>query len=321
MRIPLKGTDKFCLELNSAYSRAEQVYFDSIKSSLKTSAIKVMLGDGTVTDSVTFDPRETVRYFNILGGRLKGWSNSGVSKSNTDDLHRVSYQISKQIEKYYISVHFEIQFHSLKFYRVDKRVLQIQMEIHELSRKSNDIHQLIAKTGNEIVVRELSNMGFGDLPYEDLLEKILSDQAISSQLEDKAKDIRSMYPELKEAETKERALAAELNDYIMEVYTIEPVVIDYNKLMQGEIGVVLYMDIEVVNNLKTKVRQAYVNIENIKANSRKRIINSLEKLMGIIADLEKWRSEELSLNTASQNTSPESELRKGHSSVHHRVDH
>jgi hypothetical protein len=195
------------------------------------------------------------------------------------------------------------------------------MEIHELSRKSNDIHQLLAKTGNEIVVRELSNMGFGDLPYEDLLEKILSDQAISSQLEDKAKDIRSMYPELKEAETKERALAAELNDYIMEVYTIEPVVIDYNKLMQGEIGVVLYMDIEVVNNLKTKVRQAYVNIENIKANSRKRIINSLEKLMGIIADLEKWRSEELSLNTASQNTSPESELRKGHSNVHHRVDH
>ena len=170
------------------------------------------------------------------------------------------------------------------------------MEIHELSRKSNDIHQLIAKTGNEIVVKELSNMGFGDLPYEDLLEKILSDQAISSQLEDKAKDIRSMYPELKEAETKERALAAELNDYIMEVYTIEPVVIDYNKLMQGEIGVVLYMDIEVVNNLKTKVRQAYVNIENIKANSRKRIINSLEKLKGIIADLEKWRSEELSLS-------------------------
>jgi hypothetical protein len=76
MRVPLKGSDKFCLELNSAYSKTEQVYFNSIKSSLNTSAIKVMLGDGTITDSGTFDPQETVRYFNILGGRLKGWSNS-----------------------------------------------------------------------------------------------------------------------------------------------------------------------------------------------------------------------------------------------------
>jgi hypothetical protein len=309
MRVPLKGSDKFCLELNSAYSEMEQVYFNSIKSSLKTSAIKVMLGDGTITDSVTFDPQETVRYFNILGGRLKGWSNSGVSKSNTEDLHRVSYQIYEQVEKYYISVHFEIQFHSLKYYRVDKRVLEIQKEIHELSRKSAEMHQSLAKTGNEIVVRELDNMGYGDLPFEDLLEKVLSDQVISSQLEDKAKDARNKYPELREVEIKERALAAEINDYIMEVYTIDPVVIDYNKLMQGEVGVALYMDFEVVNNMKSKVRQAYVNIENIKAESGKSIINSLEKLTGIISDMEKWRREELSLNTASQNTSPESEFK------------
>ncbi|MEP6575016.1 MAG: hypothetical protein ABJB85_01125 [Nitrososphaerota archaeon] len=308
MRVPLKGSDKFCLELNSVYSKMEQVYFNSIKSSLKTSSIKVMLGDGTITDSVTFDPQETVRYFNILGGRLKGWSNYGVSKSNTEDLHRVSYQIYKQVEKYYISVHFEIQFHSLKFYSVDKRVLEIQKEIHELSRKSNEIHQSISKTGNEIVVREIGNMGYGDLAFEDLLEKILSDQVISSQLEDKAKGVRSKYPELKEVEDKERALTTEINDYIMEVYTIDPVVIDYNKLMQGEVGVVLYMDIEVVNNMKSKERQAYVNIENIKAESGKSIINSLEKLTGIFSDIEKWRSEELSLNTASQNTSPESDF-------------
>ncbi len=308
MRVPLKGSDKFCLELNSVYSKMEQVYFNSIKSSLKTSSIKVMLGDGTITDSVTFDPQETVRYFNILGGRLKGWSNYGVSKSNTEDLHRVSYQIYKQVEKYYISVHFEIQFHSLKFYSVDKRVLEIQKEIHELSRKSNEIHQSLSKTGNEIVVREIGNMGYGDLAFEDLLEKILSDQVISSQLEDKAKGVRSKYPELKEVEDKERALTTEINDYIMEVYTIDPVVIDYNKLMQGEVGVVLYMDIEVVNNMKSKERQAYVNIENIKAESGKSIINSLEKLTGIFSDIEKWRSEELSLNTASQNTSPESDF-------------
>ena len=310
MRVPLKGSDKFCLELNSAYSEMEQVYFNSIKSSLKTSSIKVMLGDGTITDSVTFDPQETVRYFNILGGRLKGWSNSGVSKSNTEDLHRVSYQIYEQVEKYYISVHFEIQFHSLKFYRVDKRVLEIQKEIHELSRKSNEIHQSLAKDGNEIVVRELDNMGYGNLPFEDLLEKILSDQVISSQLEDKAKDARSKYPELREVEIKERALADEISDYIIEVYTIDPVVIDFNKLMQGEVGIVLYLDIEVVNNMKSKVRQAYVNIENIRADSGKSIINSLEKLTGIINDIEKWRSEELSLNTASQNTSPESEFKE-----------
>ncbi|MDP9197365.1 MAG: hypothetical protein M3O24_02240 [Thermoproteota archaeon] len=310
MRVPLKDTNKFCLDLNSTYSRIEQAYFNSVKSSLKTSALKVMLGDGTITDSVTFDPQETVRYFNTLGGRLKEWGNSGVSKSNTDDLHRATYQISNKTEKYYISVHFEIQFHALKYYRADKRVLEIQKEIHELSRKNYEIHQSLAHTGNEIVAQELTKMGYGDLPFEDLLEKMLSDQLISSQLEDKAKNLVSQYPELREIERKERALASELNDYIMEIYTINPVLIDYNKLMQGEVGVVLYMDFEIINNMKSNERQAYVNTENIKAGSHKKIIDSLGKLVTVIKDMDKWEGTDLSLDTVSHETSSESEYKQ-----------
>jgi hypothetical protein len=42
------------------------------------------------------------------------------------------------------------------------------------------------------------------------------------------------------------------------------VLIDYNRLMQGEEGATSYFDIEVVRNKKTKAREAYLDTPKIK---------------------------------------------------------
>lgn len=278
MRLPLKDQSPFCSDLNSAYSRLQQVFYEKMNSLLHVSKIKVMLGDGTLTDTSSFDPEETVLYFNLISKSLKKWSSDGIMKSNSDDLHRISCQYYTQINKYFVSVFFGIQFHALRYYRVEKRVLEIQKEIFDLTKRCKDLRDSMADEGNNIISTELDRMGHADLRFEDLLDMILTDESISSQLESKTNNLLDEYPELRISELRIENLHSELNDYIIETYTMEPDILDYNKLMQGEEGFVVYIDLETVTNKRSRERQAYVNFKNIDLDSKNIIINILEEM-------------------------------------------
>jgi hypothetical protein len=243
-----------------------------------------MLGDGTVTDTSTFDPEGLVLYFNMLSKSLKKCTSGGIVKSNSDDLHRITCQYFTQIEKYFISVFFGIQYHGLRYYKVEKRVLEIQKEIYDLTKKCSEIRNSIANVGNNMVLSELDKMGYGDLRFEDLLERMLSDQSISNQLENRTNNLLNEYPELRKSELRHEDLVSELNNHIVEVYSIEPAMLDYNKLMQGQAGTVVYIDLETVTNKKSKERQAYVNFKNVNIDSQNSIIDFLKEITNTIGE-------------------------------------
>jgi hypothetical protein len=284
MRLPTKDQCQFCTDLNLSYSKLQQVFYDKFNSLLQISNIKVMLGDGTLTNTSTFDPESLVLYFNIVSKSLKKCASSGIVKSNTDDLHRITCQYFTQIEKYFVSVFFGIQYHALRYYKVEKRVLEIQKEMYDLSKKCEEIRNSIADVGNSMILRELDNMGYADLRFEDLLERMLSDQSISGQLESKTNNLLDEYPELRKSELRHKDLISELNNYIMEISTIEPAMLDYNKLMQGQEGTVVYIDLETVTNKKSKERQAYVNFKNVDIDSQNGIINFLKEITNTIGE-------------------------------------
>lgn len=284
MRLPTKDQCQFCTDLNLSYSKLQQVFYDKFNSLLQISNIKVMLGDGTLTDTSTFDPERLVLYLNILSQSLKKCANSGIVKSNTDDLHRITCQYFTQIEKYFVSVFFGIQYHALRYYKVEKRVLEIQKEMYDLSKKCEEIRNSIADVGNSMILRELDNMGYADLRFEDLLERMISDQSISGQLESKTNNLLDEYPELRKSELRHKDLVSELNNYIIEISTIEPAMLDYNKLMQGQEGTVVYVDLETVTNKKSKERQAYVNFKNVDIDSQNGIINFLKEITNTIGE-------------------------------------
>lgn len=284
MRLPTKDQCQFCTDLNLSYSKLQQVFYDKFNSLLQISNIKVMLGDGTLTDTSTFDPESLVLYLNILSQSLKKCANSGIVKSNTDDLHRITCQYFTQIEKYFVSVFFGIQYHVLRYYKVEKRVLEIQKEMYDLSKKCEEIRNSIADVGNSMILRELDNMGYADLRFEDLLERMISDQSISGQLESKTNNLLDEYPELRKSELRHKDLVSELNNYIIEISTIEPAMLDYNKLMQGQEGTVVYIDLETVTNKKSKERQAYVNFKNVDIDSQNGIINFLKEITNTIGE-------------------------------------
>ena len=53
---------------------------------------------------------------------------------------------------------------------------------------------------------------------------------------------------------------SELNNLLIKFYQTSPVLIDYNRLMQGEEGITNYFDIEVIKkNKKMKRREAFID--------------------------------------------------------------
>lgn len=278
MRIPFKADDYFSNEVNSAFEHVQDSFLEGASIYLETSEMPVMLGDGSISQSATFDLAKIIAYFEKLIDSLDGWASSGISKSNTDDLHRVYFQISLHISKYHIYGYFGIQFHTLPYYTVNKRVIEIQKELSQIAEKAANIFSLLSEKGNTMVLHELQKLGYSELEFEELFTKLFEDQELLRALEQKAQSLEEQLPEFEQMRMSKNQLYAELNDLLIEVYQISPVLIDYNRMMQGEEGLVTYFDVETIRNQKTARGDPYVNTERVTKEHTNRISSELNRL-------------------------------------------
>lgn len=251
MRIPNNTDNDFAKKLNQYFVEIEDVYLECMKHLLITTQVNVMLQDGSVTKSETFDPQLVIGYYRSFLKDLKNWEVGDIQEI-TGDLNRIYCQISTNLDSYVIKGFFGIQYNILPFYKPDKQVIQIQKELFDLSTDNSSQLESVANIGNNTIKQELKNMALDDLEFEDLFEKLLENQNLISKLEDKIQKIEKLYPELEGAEKKKNSLIYELENLIIKVYQISPILIDYNKLMQGEEGLIVYFDIEPIVDPKAK---------------------------------------------------------------------
>jgi hypothetical protein len=251
MRIPNNTDNDFAKKLNQYFAEIEDVYLQSMKTSLTTTEVNVMLQDGSVTKSETFDPQLVLGYYRSFLKDLKNWEISDVQET-TGELNRIYCQISANLDGYVIKGYFGIQYNILPYYKPDKQVIQIQKELFDLATNNSSQLESVANIGNNTIKQELKNMALDNLEFGDLFEKLLENQDLISKLEDKIRKIEKIYPELEGAEKKRNSLIYDLDNLVMKVYQVTPILIDYNKLMQGEEGLIVYFDIEPVVDPKTK---------------------------------------------------------------------
>ncbi|HXG07937.1 MAG TPA: hypothetical protein VNI77_11510, partial [Nitrososphaera sp.] len=264
MRAPFKGDDYFCKEVNAAVQNIEQTYLEAIGSAVVMQRTSVMLGDGTVTEVDTFDPQNVQMFYQRLANELGGWVFSGILKSTTGDLRRLYSQFTREVERFYISGYFGVQFHVLPYYRLDKRVIEIQKELLKISDDVAMIFRNVSRAADKALAAELEKRGFANLDFQELFTKMFEDENLVQELDQKAAEIESQFPEFEELRKKKDKLFSELNDLLIELYQTSPVIIDYNRLMQGSEGVTSYFDIEVIKNKKTKAREAFIDTPKIK---------------------------------------------------------
>ena len=277
MRLPVKDNDDFIEELNSLFESIREKYFEAIKPQVEMKKVNVMLGDGSVTQSDTFEPQKVELFYQQLINSLEGWAITPISRSRTDDLHRLYCQISVQIEKYQLYGYFGIQYHALPYYKVDRHVIDIQKELACLADNATKTFDAISSSGNDMLQKELEKIGYTNMGFEELFTKLFEDQKLTADLEGKASTLESQFPEFEEMHNRKRQLFTELNNLLIEIYQISPVYIDYNKLMQGEEGIVTYFDIETIKN-KT-IRDSHVNSKTITLNTRKQIVSKLNQII------------------------------------------
>ena len=264
MRTPIKGDDYFCKEVNSAAEKVQEAFLEAIKPAIAMRQARGMLGDSTIAQADTFDPQNVHNFLHQLGNALEGWTFSGILKSATEDVHRLYSTFTKQGDRFYISAYFGIQFHVLLYYRVERRVVDIQKEIAKIDQSAASVLSKMTDAADRVLATELEKRGHINLRFDELFERMFEDERLIEELNEKAAIVESRFPQLIESHSKKNKLLTELNDLIMKFYHTLPVLIDYNRLMQGEEGITNYFDIEVLRNGKRKRREAFFDTSKVR---------------------------------------------------------
>ena len=137
MRLGTKTSDDLLQILNKKNNEIQEQFLNHMKDLTKTRSIKVMLGDSTITQQLTFDPTKIKKFFENFIKKLQDWSVQQVSTSNNEDLRRLFIKFQVREGNYLLSGHFSIQFHVLLYYKPEYRVIECQKELSEILDKTN----------------------------------------------------------------------------------------------------------------------------------------------------------------------------------------
>jgi hypothetical protein len=275
MRIPNSYTDAFSMQLNKLYGSISERYLEAIKKQIETKKVSMMLTDASVTQQDTFDPHNAAMFYEMLSRNLKNWSSQGIEKTDTDDLRRLHVLFTTPIENYSLSCYLGIQYHALLFYKLDNRIKDIQTEIMMLDEKLANIKQEIASKENTILEEEMKKRGIANLSIEEMLALLYNDEKLYYELTRKVDDIEKSKPEYVQMARKRDELVEELKGMIIELYRIMPVLIDHNKLMQGEEGATIYFDLEMV---KKGEKIGAIEVEKIPTKIKQTIIDRFREI-------------------------------------------
>ena len=284
MRLPLKGPGYTCDRLNPVIEDIQLAYLEAINPAIKLQSVNAMLGDGTITQTNTFDPANVRKFYQRIAKSLgeNDWSNSEVASSETDDLHRLFFQVSKDFEKYHLTGYFGVQFHALPYYKVDKRVMEIQKELSRIADEAGVVFGEMSGAADKALRLELEKKGYADLEFQELFTKMFDDENLVKELDNKASAVEQNFPKFKEIRKRKGVLFGELNDLLMYLYQTSPVLIDHNRQMQGEEGVTTYFDLEVIKNKKTKIRDAFIDPAKVTADWADKLAEELEAIVLIL---------------------------------------
>ncbi len=277
MRLGNKSPDGFIQQLNQKNEGIQKLFLSKMTSLTKMIDAKVMMGDSTVTEQKTFDPKQVTDYFQKINNYLKDWSLHDVTITNNEDVRRIFTKFEIMEGNYLISGHMSLQFHVLLYYKPDQRVLDSQKELSEIVDLTKNSEQQISDNSDEFVLNKLREMGYKDLDHQKLFEIFYENDEFREKIYGEIeKDAGVNFQELSEKKTK---LFNELDSLLLETYQTTPVLIDDNRLITGEEGCLCTVDLEFVKN---KNREGLFDPRKISDSVKENILQRLEEFEKII---------------------------------------
>jgi hypothetical protein len=246
MRIGTKSDNEFLGLLNQKNQAIQEKFLQNIENLTKPLSVKVMLGDSTVKDEKTFDPKTIEEFYRKFITELDEWESQKISTSYNDDVRRIFVKFQIKIGCYLLSLHMSLQFHVLLYYKTDNLVLDTQKELAKIIDQTKDYDTNLANNGNKIILDKLRGMGFNDIAPQKLFEKFYNDEALQEKIYQQIND--SIDVNSKELTKKKSELLKKLDNMLIETYQTTSILIDDNRLINGEEGCLCNFDLEKITN-------------------------------------------------------------------------
>jgi hypothetical protein len=277
VRLGLISQNEFIQKLNEKNEIIQKKFLAKMNVLTKMINAKVMMGDSTITEQKTFDPKQVNDYFQKINNNLKDWSLQDVSITNNEDIRRIFTKFDIMAGNYLISGHLSLQFHVLLYYKPDQRVLDCQKELSEIVDLTKNNEQQISDNSDQFVLNKLKEMGYKDFDHQKLFEIFYENdefrEKVYAEIE---KDAGVNFQELSEKKTK---LFNELDSLLIETYQTTSILIDDNRLITGEEGCLCTIDLEFVKN---KNREGLFDPRKISDSVKENILKRLDEFEKII---------------------------------------
>ena len=250
MRLGIKTDDVFLIELNEKNTQIQNLFLEKIKKITKKYSIDVMLQDGTIKKQQTFDVQKIDSLYKNITDKLKDWSEHGISHTNNEDIRRNFVKLAINVENYQILLHLSIQYHVLLFYQTNYEVIKKQKELADFMDTTKNNEENLKEKSDKMILEKLRAEGYKNLDTENLFDIFFRDDKIREKI---MSEIETQTDgELQKITQHKQDLLKNLDDLLLEIYQIEPLLIDETRLVSGEEGCVCNIDIEQVeNNQKT----------------------------------------------------------------------
>ena len=242
MRLGSKSKNKFFLNLDIKNQNIQNKFLKKITDATKTVDAKVMLGDSTVKELSTFDPKNIENLFNHIITSLSDWSSQGISYSYNDDIRRIFVKFEVREEEFVISLHVSVQFHVLLYYKPEQKVLLLQKELSEIIDRTAESDSNYSVEGNKIILQKLQELGSDKINEQNLFELFYNDENLSKILSKKIEN--SQDDEILQLNNRKKELLQQLDDLLLETFQTSQILIDEQKLVNGEEGCLCNIDIE-----------------------------------------------------------------------------
>lgn len=275
MRLGLKSSNEFIELLNQKNHLIQNAFLIKMTESTGMIPVKVMLGNSTVTEQQTFDPQVVSNYFEQINASLSEWSLQDVSETNNADLRRIFTKFEIKEGNYLLSGHLSLQFHVLLYYKPVQRVMDVQKELSRIVDQTKDQEAHISDSGDEQILQKLKEQGYKDLDHQNLFEIFYKDDKFREQVFAEVQT-GAQSADFEDLSQRKTALLSELDSLLLETYQTTHVLIDDPKLVSGEEGSLLTLDIEFIKNDGT--RHGLFDPRKMSDSTRKNIVKRLDEV-------------------------------------------
>ena len=278
MRIGNHANNEFILELNNINDKIQSEYLKKIIHTTRSVNCDVMLGDSTTKKVETFDIKNVETFFGRFESYLSEWNSQGVTYSSDEDLRRIFTKAEIRIGDYIVSLHVSLQYHVLLYYKPIQRVIELQKKLSELINNNGNSESKYEEEGERLIIEKLNELGFKDMPKQELFELFYNDEELAKKIK---KMIDDSQPEVVDVQGQKNELFRELDNLLIETFHTTSVMIDEQKLVNGEEGCLCNIDLEFVDN---GAKQGLVDATLIDEKNKMLIKQNITRILDVVLE-------------------------------------